>query len=463
MTNLDKQTDSAQSSSLVRRVTAYTAGCVIVSNMIGTGVFGTTGFMAKDLGNPTLILSLWLFGGIFSMLGAMCYSELGAAMPRAGGEYIYIREAYGSLLGFLSGWTSFVVGFSAAIALNAHLFAIHLCQLFAPESALEDNASRHAWQVVIALGMVWGLTAIHVAGVALGGRVQQVLTVIKVGSIVLLVGGGLTLGNGNWNQFDSATSSTPFTIATVFTSFLFVTFSYSGWNAAGYIAGEIVEPKRSIPRASIWGCALVCLLYVSLNAIYFYALPVDLLSQEPIEPVAQKAAVAMFGPQAARWITTLLTISILGATSAMIWAGPRVYYAMARDGVFPRAFAKTRSKGGAPAFSIVLQSGWVSVLVIVGGFEQLALYASFVLILFTALAVSSVFILRRKNPEHSRPFSVRPYPLVPLIFLAVSLAIMWSALSIGLNAALLGIVTVLVGAPFFYYWKSRHGIPTSDQ
>ncbi len=449
-------TNTPSPGQLVRGVGAFTAACVLVSNMIGVGIFGTTGFMARDIGQPMLILGMWVLGGVYAFLGALCYSELGAAMPKAGGEYIYIRRAYGTLPGFLSGWTSFTIGFSAAIASGAHLFAQHLQQLAAAPSL--SNASKMSILLdgrILGLIMIWTLTAVHLFGVQAGGWLQRLLTLAKVGAILLLISLGFSMGNGEWTHLQQDAPSPYPDFGILLTSFLFVIFSYSGWNAAGYIAGEIRNPGRNIPRATIWGTIGVLLLYLVLNLVYFYALSPAQLAADPIEPVAQKSAVAMFGPAAAQWINILLCISILGAVSAMIWAGPRVYYAMADDKVFPAIFSKTSPRSGAPTHSILLQSGWASVLVLTGGFETLVLYAGFVLIVFTALSVGAVIVLRWKEAELQRPYQAKGYPLVPAAYLLLSLAIMWAALATRPSESLLGIITVLAGIPFYFLWKNR--------
>ncbi len=458
---VDRPTLGASSRPLLRRVTAFTAGCVIVSNMIGTGIFGTTGFMARDLGHPGIILLLWCVGGGLAMLGALCYCELGTAMPRAGGEYVYIREAYGPLLGFLSGWTSLTIGFSAAIAANAHLFAVHLRLLF-PVMLSQDSAAVGWWHYLfhaktIGLAMVWALTLVHVAGVGAGGLLQRLLTIVKVAAIVLLVVAGVSFGQGTIGRIYTSDTVQSFTLSAALISLLFVTFSYSGWNAAGYIAGEMVDPHRSIPRATIWATVCVTVLYIALNVIYFYAMPISRLAADPLEPVAQKAAAAMFGDAAARWMTAMLCVSILGAASAMIWAGPRVYYSMAQDGVFPVTFARTTVSAAAPARSILLQSAWVSILVLTGTFEKLVLYAGFVLVVFTGLAVAAVIVLRIRRPDLRGAYRVRLYPFVPALFLVVSLAVMWASFKVRPTESLLGVATVVAGIPFYYYWKHRSG------
>lgn len=443
--------DKGRTNTLPRRVTAFTAACLIVSNMIGTGIFGTTGYMMRDLGRPWLVLLLWSAGGLFALLGAACYAELGAAIPRAGGEYVYIREAYGRLLGFLSGWTSLTIGFSAAIAANALLFASHLQELLAAPTAgwsrllLDDRA--------IGLVMIWSLTLVHVGGVGPGGLVQRLLTVVKVGAIVALVAGGLLFGRGDWIHLHATPIVGTPGVGSILTAFLFVSFSYTGWNAAGYIAGEMKAPGRSIPRATLSATLCVTVLYVALNVVYYYALPADQMCAEPLDTVAHKTAAVLFGAATGRWITAMLCISMIGATSAMIWAGPRVYFSMAQDGVLPRFFAGTTESSGTPVRSIVLQSVWVSVLVVVGEFDRLLLYAGFVLIVFGALAVSAVFVLRVRQPTLERPYRVTGYPLTPALYIAVSLAVMWAAWYARSRESLLGVATVLMGVPFYLIWK----------
>jgi APA family basic amino acid/polyamine antiporter len=447
---------------LLGRVSAFTAACLLVSNMIGTGIFGTTGFMALDLGSPGWILTLWAFGGLFALLGAFAYGELGAALPRSGGEYVYIRAAYGPLCGFLTGWTSLTIGFSAAIAGSAHLFAGHLLELVAalrPPSAAGQSASLGlpGSRVGLALAMVWLLTLVHASSVERGGLLQRTLTVLKVGALVVLVVAGMAIGTGEWGRLVQADQPASPSLQTLLVSFMFVTFSYTGWNAASYIAGEIHAPRRNLPRAMLWGTLTVSALYMLVNGVYLYALPMSALASPPMDLVGHKSAFALFGDAVGPWFTALLVISILGAASAMIWAGPRVYQAMAQDRVFPRWFAGSSTTSGVPVRSILLQSAWASVLIMSGTFESLVLYATFVLVLFTAVAVSAVFVLRHRAPELERPYRVWGYPWTPALYLLISVAILWAALQLRPVESLWGIATVLAGIPFYFWWSRGVG------
>lgn len=438
------------------RVSGFTAACLLVSNMVGTGIFGTTGFMASDLGSPLWILLLWAAGAVYALMGAVCYGELGAALPRSGGEYIYIRDAYGPLAAFLSGWTSLTIGFSAAIAGAAHLFANHLRELLLPLMADASDGGALLQPKLLALAVVWAVTAVHAVSLRAGGFLQRLLTVFKLGALGLLGAVGLLASAGDWSHLTHPDLQRSFGPETLLVSFMFVTFSYSGWNAVGYIAGELEEPARSLPRTMIWGTLTVGALYLLLNLVYFHLLPVSQLAADPIALVGHKSAAAVFGPGSGRWFTALLTISILGAISAMVWAGPRVYHAMARDGVFPYLFAASSERSGIPVRSILLQSVWISALVLSGTFEALVLYATFVLILFAAIAVSSLLVLRRTRPELPRPYRAFGYPVTPLVYLAVSIAILWASLRLRPTESLLGIATVAAGLPFYSVWRVKN-------
>ncbi|MBU6480966.1 MAG: amino acid permease [Nitrospirae bacterium] len=438
-------------SELPRRIGGFTAGCLLVSNVVGSGIFTTTGFMARDLGHPWLILAIWLFGALLALAGALSYSELGTALPVAGGEYAYLRRAYGPLVGFLSGWTSFTIGFGAAVAAGAMSFAAYLLQM-AP-----FQSENGPFSTGIALTLIWVVTGFHLAGVGAGGFLQRLLTILNIGAILVLVVGVLMLGEGNWANLNlSAPDITPSFGATM-VSLIFVTYAYSGWNAAAYVAGEIVDPGRTIPQAMIGGTLFVGLLYLVVNGIYLYALPVTELGQPPILPVANKVAAAMLGPTGTRLVTVLLCLSIAGAVSAMVWAGPRVYYAMACDGVIPACFSETAVTSRTPSKAIVLQSLWASVLILSGTFERLIIYSGVVLAIFSALAVGSVMVLRRRSPELARPYRVPLYPFVPLCYVVLSATIaVYGFLERPIEAGL-GVATVLAGVPLYVLWTQMRG------
>lgn len=438
-------------SSLSRRIGWFTASCVLVSNVVGTGIFTTTGFMARDLGHPAWILFIWLVGGLIALAGALSYSELGTALPVAGGEYVYLHRAYGPLIGFLSGWTSFAVGFSAAIAAGAMSFAAYLNQLL----VLDGN--RGLRSTVIALVLVWFITAFHLAGKGTGGLLQRTLTVLNIGAIISLMAAGVMGGKGDWAHLSPSDAQTTPSIGLSIVSLIFALYAYSGWNAAVYLAGEVNAPSRTIPRALISGTLFVTLLYLALNLFYFYALSVTDLAQPPLLPVANKVAVELLGAEAARFVTMLLCLLITGSISAMVWAGPRVYYAMAKDGLIPACFCRTSTTRDTPVNAILLQSLWASVLILSGSFEQLVIYSGTVLTIFSALAVGAVLILRRNEPHLPRPYRTPLYPFVPWFFILMSMVIIWNAVSERPLEAGLGLATVVAGTPLYFIWRQFSG------
>jgi APA family basic amino acid/polyamine antiporter len=433
----------------LRRVGAFTAACLLVSNAVGSGIFTTSGFLARDLGDPLAILGLWIAGAVLALAGALSYAELGAALPRVGGEYVYLRGAFGPIWGFLSGWTSFTIGFGAAIAAAAAAFAVYLAELF-PGGLPGPTATG------VALALVWSLTAIHSLGVVHGGRFQVQLTLLKIGGVGVLLAAALASGAGDWSHLAGRADGTAPTAGALAVGLVFVLYSFSGWNAAAYIAGEIRRPARSLPLAIIGGTLFIGLLYLALNLFYLYALPVQALAGEPVLPVAEKATSALLGPAAARAVVALLCVSIAGAASSMIWAGPRVTWAMAEDGVAPALFART-SRRDAPLAALWLQAAWISLLLLSGTFEQLVIYSGVALAVFGALAVASLPVLRRRDPELARPFRVTPYPWVPLAYIGASLWIACYAAVERPREALASLLTVLAGVPLYWLWTRRSG------
>jgi APA family basic amino acid/polyamine antiporter len=425
------------------RVGTFTAACVLVSNAVGSGIFTTTGFLARDLGDPLWILCLWAVGGALALAGAVSYAELAAALPRSGGEYVYLRRAFGPLAGFLSGWTSFTTGFGAAIAAGAASFGA-----FAAELLGDTPAS--GW---LGASLVWALTAVHARGVGPGGRLQRALTAAKVGGIGLLVVGGLGFGEGAFENLVAA-GTTPPRSSALATGLVFVLFAFSGWNAAAYVAGEMRAPAREVPRALVTGTLVVTALYLALNVTYLYALPVEELAREPVLPVAAKAAAALFGPAAARLVDAALCVSIAGAVSAMIFAGPRVYDAMARDGALPRALAPA-SVDGAPVRSLLLQSAFATALLATGSFESLVVFGGITLALSNALAVAAVLWLRAREPALARPYRATGYPWTPLAFvLAALLAVGHAAAERPIEVGW-ALATVAAGVPLYLLGRTR--------
>jgi APA family basic amino acid/polyamine antiporter len=445
------------------RIGWFTASCVLVSNIIGGGIFTTTGLMARDLGDPLLILFLWFLGALFAVGGAMIYGELGSRLPHAGGDYVYLREAYGPLVAFLSGWTSFTIGFGAAVAASAISFSSYALRVV----PFEDE--RGSLAKGLSLSLLWAATLIHCRGVGTGGRLQLLLTTTKVVAIGGLILGGLSAVVGQGDFLSAKPGSQQPTLGAAAIALVIVTYCYLGWNVAGYIASDIADPQRTLPKIMIGGTAFVAVIYLLLNIVYLSALSISELAQEPIVPVAEKAAAALWGPQSGRVVAAILCLSIAGAVSAMTWAGPRVYWAMARDGMISPWLAQLHPRTAVPARAIVFQSLWASLLILSGTFEQLLVYSGLVLSLFMGLTLSTIFRLRRAGVAHTYQYRAPLYPFLPAALVAGAGALVIYSVLERPTESLYGTVTVLSGIPLYLYWRrsrtsgSSKPLPTRPQ
>jgi basic amino acid/polyamine antiporter, APA family len=427
----------------------FTASCLLISNIIGGGIFTTTGLMARELGDPMLILLLWTVGGLFAVGGAMVYGELGSRFPQAGGDYVYLREAYGPLVAFLSGWTSFTIGFGAAVAASAISFSAYAFRIV---PVTDDSGWRAKG---LSLALLWLVTLVHCRGLAGGGRLQRIITSTKLLAIGIFIVGGLSAGAAQWNWFAPTAGIAHQSAGSIALAFVIVMYCYLGWNVAGFIAAEISNPQRTLPRVMVGGTVLVTFVYVLLNVVYLSALSVGTLAQEPIVPVAEKSATALWGPNSGHLIAALLCLSIAGAVSAMTWAGPRVYWAMAQDGVLSSWLAQRHPKSGVPARAILLQTLWASVLILSGTFEQLIVYSGLVLAFFMSLTLSTIFPLRSRRNQPAGEYCVPGYPILPASLVISSLLIVCSSLLQRPVEALYGVVTVMAGIPFYIFWKRK--------
>jgi len=427
----------------------FTASCLLISNIIGGGIFTTTGLLARDLGDPMLILLLWSVGGLFAIGGAMVYGELGSRLPHAGGDYVYLREAYGPLVAFLSGWTSFTIGFGAAVAASAISFSAYAFRIF----PLMDETGWRAKGLSLAL--LWLVTLVHCRGLAGGGRLQRMITSTKVLAIGVLILGGLSASAAHWDWLSDRHVVEPPKAGSLAVALVIVIYCYLGWNVAGFIATEIANPRRTLPRVMIGGTAFVAALYVLLNLVYLSALSVTELAQEPIVPVAEKSAAALWGADSGRLVAALLCLSIAGAVSAMTWAGPRVYWAMAQDGVITPWLAYRHPETGVPARAILFQTLWASALIVSGTFEQLIIYSGMVLAFFMGLTLSAIFPLRSRSQDPGPVYCSPWYPVLPALLISGATLVVGSSFLQRPVEAFYGAVTVAGGLPFYFYWRRR--------
>ena len=449
----------SDSPGLLRGLGPLDGASIIISNVIGGGIFIVPAFVAQGVPNPTAMVGVWLAGGVLAFTGAMAYAELATLRPRAGGEYVYLREAFGPLAGFLTGWTSFVAGFSGAIAASAVGLATYLGR-FIPAAGdttpifripLGPVALTASPQSFIALTSIGVLTIVHVIGLGPGRVVQNVLAGLKVLALVLLVAFGFTIGQGTTANFSEAAGTVTASAWTL--ALIPVMFSYSGWNAAAYVAEEMRDPGRNVPLAMGLGTIVVVVIYVLLNLLYVYALPVASLAAVDVR-VVDAVADRLFGSVIAVPLAVASAAMIAASISAMILAGPRVYYAMARDGAFFSAAARVHPTFRTPTTAILAQSLWAGVLVLTGTFDQLVEYTGFAVVLFAGLAVTVLFVLRRREPDAERPFRAWGYPLAPLVFTGASFLIVLNAIWQSPGTSFAGLAIIAAGIPaYFLFWR----------
>jgi APA family basic amino acid/polyamine antiporter len=457
---------------LKREIGFFSATILVVANMIGTGIFTTSGFIIQELGSPGVMLLCWIVGGIFALSGALCYGELGAMFPLAGGEYVYLRESFGKLMAFLSGWISLIVGFSAPIAAATIAFATYFFRAFpnflpmGTNAPLVNNSILIITPVtVLASFIIIIFSLVHSHSLWFGSRVQNVLTTFKLLLIVSFIAGGFFLGKGSMPRlFDTSQTASIFS-SQFAVSLIFISFAYSGWNAAAYLGSEIKNPARNIPFSLLTGTFLVMILYFLLNVTYLSALSVSEMSGA-LE-VGAKAAIALFGEKVSYFVAGAIAIGLLSVISAMILAGPRVYYAMARDGVFIKSLAKLREKHHTPAYAIVLQGFLAIVVAITASFDKLLIYIGFTLSLFAVLTVCGLIILRTRNHRRHSAYKTWGYPLTPIVFILGNLWIIFYSIKNKPLISGFGLGTIAMGALVYLFInrraKSKQGVTINNE
>ena len=442
--------------SLDRRLGPFDAAAIVISNVIGVGIFITPGFVATLVPNRTAILGVWVLGGSLAFAGALAYAELAARQPEAGGEYVYLREAFGSLAAFLTGWTSFVAGFSGAIAAGGVGIAVYLDRLVPGAGSATPLAAWHigplavtlSIRAFVAIAIILALAFIQMRGVGVGRLLQNSLTTVKVTALIAFAVVGFIVAGVSGETAYSADA--PVRVSGWLLALVPVMFSYTGWNAAVYVAEEIRQPVKNVPRALMIGTGVTVALYLALNALYLRVVPQDQFSGTMA--VGEVAAEKLFGSAAALLFAVMAVVIILSSLSAMTTAGPRVYFAMARDGVFVPAAARVHPRYRTPAVAIVAQALWSSLLVLSGTFEQLLTYTGFGVILFSALAVLSLFFVRR-SASQAAVFRAWGYPWAPALFCIVGFAIVVNTIREAPGVASAGLAVMAAGVPMYWWVK----------
>ena len=389
------------------KVSALTATALAVADMIGTGVFTSLGFQVRDIPSPFSLIMLWVVGGLVALCGALSYAELAAAFPRSGGEYNFLSRAFRPSIGFMAGWISATVGFAAPVALAAMAFGQY-CAGVVPGAPV----------LTLGIGIVWLVSIVHLLGIHSGAALQNISTFIKLGLIVVLIVAGLLVSDPQPVSFTPSMADigmitgAPFAI-----SLVFVLYAYSGWNAATYIAGEIRDPERNLPRSILAGVLIVTVLYVALNATFLYTTPVsELAGQIDVGLIAGRH---IFGEAGGRTVAAFICIGLISSISAMMWVGPRVTMVMGEDSPMLEVFSRT-ARNGVPVNAVLFQLLVVTVLLFTQSFEAVLDFIQFSLTFCSFLTVLGVIVLRYRQPNLPRPYRAWGYPVTPFLFLAVT-------------------------------------------
>jgi APA family basic amino acid/polyamine antiporter len=395
--------------------------------MVGSGIFLTTGQIAHALPSPALILLIWLVGGGMALAGALTYAELGASLPHAGGHYVYLRQAYGPLMGFLDGWLSFVASFPGSIAFVALGLVAYLPGDWGGHRLFQGQILGLSWSPstshLLAIGVILGLSFVNALGLRLGSGTQNLLSALKIAVLVGLVGLGLLSGSGALSNLVAGGAGDPAGVGfkAMGAALIGVSFAYLGWDASTYMAAEVKQPQRDVPRSLLLGTLLVLALYLAFNTALVYVMPVSEMAQTG--NVTGEVANRLLNPGLTWAMNAAILVCILGSLNATIMVGPRIYYAMARDGLFPAGFGSVNGKTRVPVTAIAGQTVWACVIVLSATLGRILAFTVLVIWILSAITGAAVFVLRYRRPDLERPYRVWGYPLVPALFCLSSLAL----------------------------------------
>jgi basic amino acid/polyamine antiporter, APA family len=476
---------SPNQAELIRGLSLADTTALVIGTVIGTGVFMKAGVMSQYVGSPSLVLLAWVAAGLLSLAGALTYAELGAMMPKAGGEYVYLNKSFGEPIAFLFGWQRFIVAGSASIASLAVGLTIFLSSMIDLDSVWFRTSfpllgQMIDWQFgikqIIAVCLILVASAVNCLAVIVGGKINLLLTLLKIGGIAFIIAGVFSSSTtGSWANLAQPSGNAAWCGWSLFgMAMLSALWGYDGWNNMPMAAGEVRDPGRNIPRALVLGMIIVMAIYCSLNLSYFYALPFEQVRTSNSTdfpdalPIATNAAKSFLGDIGGRLASIVFIISALGALNGSILSNARVPFAMARDGLFFKPFGALSAKTRVPIFCLVAQGLWASVLAVSGTFDQLTdclLFASWI---FYGLVTSSVFVLRYKFPDLPRPYRTVGYPVVPLVFILVAIWLIYNTAVNKPILSLVGIVLTVIGLPLYAYFKlwgsagSKTGLPRQD-
>lgn len=453
---MGKKEKTSKSQNLKRQLNLFDSVMIGMGIVIGSGIFMTTGFMAEKLPSSGFILIAWIGGGLITLAGALTYAELSAAMPLAGGQYVYIREAYGRFWAFLFGWVLMLVYWAGGIAALAAGFATFLGYLVPEAEAQVTVFSTSFFSLsmgqLVSVGLISVLSLANYLGVVIGKSIQNAITVIKIVALVSLIIWGLSASTTQSFVLEFSTGGMGLwkIMLGMGMSLVAVSWAFDGWNNLTIVAGEVTHPRKSLVRALVITTLAVTTLYVLINIVYLRALPLEAMMG--VEDIATKATGALLGRSTASMIAGVILVSTAGSINGSILVGPRIFYAMAKDGLFFRKLGEINPRFRTPGNAIIAQGIWCSIIALSGTFSQIITFAMFSALAFGIAASFSVFTLRKKYPDMPRPYRVWGYPVIPIVFIAVSTAIMLATLIEQPIEALAGILITATGIPVYFIW-----------
>ncbi|HZQ96302.1 MAG TPA: amino acid permease [Candidatus Sulfotelmatobacter sp.] len=449
---------------LVRGLGLLDSVLLLVSGVIGSSIFLTAKDIAKPLPHPLLFLLVWVLGALISLCACFAFAELGSMFPDSGGQYIYLREAYGDLIAFLYGWMLFAVangGTIAALSVASASYVGQVVPLVSQEHVVFTLAGIVFTRAhLFGLLLIAVLTYVNVVGLRWGALLQNVSTWTKFTAMAAFVVLGFAIGKGNWSNFHPQGVSLSMglgpmqLISALGVGLIAVFWAYDGWVYVTWVAGEVKDPRRNVPLAMVLGVLAVGVIYIAMNLTYMYALPLKEIAN--YETIAHASAGVLFSPQAAVWLSLMIAVSCFSAAATCTLSGARVYLAMAQDGVFFRRMAVIHPKWRTPAFSLIGQGLWAAALTMSGRYDQLYTYVIYGMVLSYTLTVIGMFVLRWKRPDIPRPYRCTGYPWLPAIYVVIGAAWTLNTIITRPKEAFWGTFIVLIGVPGYLYWKRSH-------
>jgi basic amino acid/polyamine antiporter, APA family len=442
---------------------------LVVGSMIGSGIFIVSADIARQVNSPGLLLMTWVATAALTLIAALSYGELAAAMPQAGGQYVYLREAFGPLSGFLYGWTLFLViqtGTIAAVAVAFAKFAgVFVPWISAQNHLIGSGKVGLSTQQLVGIVVVGLLSAVNMRGIRTGAVVQNVFTFAKTAALLGLVGIGFLLGRNpealarNFNHFWDGAGWSMHVVRLVGVAMVGSLFSADAWNNVTFTAGEVRNPRRNLPISLALGVAIVMVLYISANCVYLNVLPLEAIQHAPEDRVATAAVKQIVGPAGVGIMAAAIMVSCFGCVNGLILAGARVYYAMSLDGLFFRKAGTLGERHRAPVFALAIQGLWAMVLTLSGTYSDLLDYVIFSVLVFYILAIAGIFVLRRTRPRMERPYKAFGYPILPAIYIVAAGTIEFLLLAYKPNYTWPGLIIVLLGVPVYFIWKPKSDLP----